>query len=244
MRMKCPYCGSTNTAKIIRGMPDYTALLEMDKRKEKYIIGGCCITGNDPAYKCLECYLGFGTPPVLKGEEEEEAGDQILLSDIITEIWFAVGGFFDGYDHVRIIRKGDKRVLCAYHVPPSDDEEPFVLREFSAREWKALMNKLFCRLFVHEWKHEYSNDEILDGTQWYLELRLDGRKDYVISGSNAFPPLYGDLEKMFLKYLRESVPLEMDPAKRAMYKFLFSDCYGTLAVIQEKFKRADMNAGL
>lgn len=240
MRMKCPYCGSSNIAKIIWGMPDYTALLEMDKRKEKYIIGGCCITGNDPAFKCLECYRGFGTPPVLKGAEEAEAVNQVLLSEIITGVRFEVGGFFDGYDRVEIVWKGGRRALCAYHVPLSNDKEPFVLREFSAREWSALMNKLFSRLFVHEWKHEYNNDDILDGTQWCLELKLDSRKDYVISGSNAFPPLYGELEKMFLKYLREKAPVETDPTQRAMYKSMFSDCYGTLDVIEEKFRRADM----
>jgi hypothetical protein len=37
-----------------------------------------------------------------------------------------------------------------------------------------------------EWREYYMNDEILDGTQWELEVEFQGQK-VVSGGSNAFP---------------------------------------------------------
>jgi DNA-directed RNA polymerase subunit RPC12/RpoP len=49
-RKKCPECGSTTALrKYIYGMPDGPV------DESKYLIGGCCITGNDPTYECIDC---------------------------------------------------------------------------------------------------------------------------------------------------------------------------------------------
>ena len=49
-RKKCPGCGSTTgLRKYIYGMPDGPV------DESKYLIGGCCITGNDPTHECIEC---------------------------------------------------------------------------------------------------------------------------------------------------------------------------------------------
>ncbi len=49
-RKKCPGCGSTTgLRKYIYGMPDGPV------DESKYLIGGCCITGNDPTHECVEC---------------------------------------------------------------------------------------------------------------------------------------------------------------------------------------------
>lgn len=46
---KCPYCGSQELWKYLYGEP--TA----DYDSEKYVLGGCIITGNNPIYKCKSC---------------------------------------------------------------------------------------------------------------------------------------------------------------------------------------------
>lgn len=46
---KCPYCGSTELWKYLYGEPTS----EYDK--DKYILGGCKITGNQPTHKCKKC---------------------------------------------------------------------------------------------------------------------------------------------------------------------------------------------
>lgn len=46
----CPSCGQKGQLKkIIYGMP------VQDFDFEKYIVGGCCVTGQDPEIGCVEC---------------------------------------------------------------------------------------------------------------------------------------------------------------------------------------------
>ena len=46
----CPTCNSSNgLRKIIYGMPDGPI------DEERYAIGGCCVTDDDPTLKCIEC---------------------------------------------------------------------------------------------------------------------------------------------------------------------------------------------
>ena len=41
--IKCPYCGSTNTAEILYGMPAFSKTLEKKLASGKIHLGGCCI---------------------------------------------------------------------------------------------------------------------------------------------------------------------------------------------------------
>ena len=52
---KCPKCGSLIVARILYGFPAYSEELEADMKAGRVAIGGCCITGDDPAWKCMEC---------------------------------------------------------------------------------------------------------------------------------------------------------------------------------------------
>lgn len=45
----CPECKSTEVKKIIYGLPAH------DFDFDKYEVGGCCVTPNDPKYKCMKC---------------------------------------------------------------------------------------------------------------------------------------------------------------------------------------------
>ena len=48
--MKCPACNSADgIRKIVYGLPDGP----LDE--EKFVIGGCCITDEDPTRKCIHC---------------------------------------------------------------------------------------------------------------------------------------------------------------------------------------------
>lgn len=52
---KCPNCGSLIVARILYGFPAYSEELEADMKAGRIAIGGCSITGDDPAWKCMEC---------------------------------------------------------------------------------------------------------------------------------------------------------------------------------------------
>jgi len=46
----CPFCQSDKVKKIIYGFPDFSTF-----DFEKYEVGGCCISKNDPKYRCSNC---------------------------------------------------------------------------------------------------------------------------------------------------------------------------------------------
>ena len=51
----CPSCGGTDIAVILYGLPS-SELLNGEKIKQKKIVlGGCCITGNEPKLECNDC---------------------------------------------------------------------------------------------------------------------------------------------------------------------------------------------
>ena len=71
-QIKCPYCGSTDTAEILYGMPAFTKEFQEKLDSGKIHLGGCCInlTRNedgtmvqtDPDWYCNSCGKGFTSP--------------------------------------------------------------------------------------------------------------------------------------------------------------------------------------
>lgn len=59
-RVKCPVCGSRNVAKYLWGDPYYTEKLQEEINSGKVVLGGCCILGCTPKYKCNDCKSDFG----------------------------------------------------------------------------------------------------------------------------------------------------------------------------------------
>ena len=55
IEISCPGCGALGSVReIVYGMPG------SDFDFDKYIVGGCCVTDNDPEYGCKECgWEGF-----------------------------------------------------------------------------------------------------------------------------------------------------------------------------------------
>lgn len=50
MREICPKCGSSaGFPELIYGLPD------KPEEDAKVVLGGCCITGQDPTSTCIEC---------------------------------------------------------------------------------------------------------------------------------------------------------------------------------------------
>lgn len=52
---KCPSCGSKKIAKILYGLPAFSEKLQKDMDEGKIVLGGCCITDEDPTWQCVEC---------------------------------------------------------------------------------------------------------------------------------------------------------------------------------------------
>jgi hypothetical protein len=52
---KCSECGSSKIAEILYGLPVFSLGLEKKINKNKIFLGGCCVSGNDPLWKCIDC---------------------------------------------------------------------------------------------------------------------------------------------------------------------------------------------
>lgn len=56
----CPNCGSDNVAEILWGLPSFTEELQKELAEGKVVLGGCCVSSDDPKFKCNNCGQRFG----------------------------------------------------------------------------------------------------------------------------------------------------------------------------------------
>lgn len=94
--MKCPFCGNTNIARIMYGLPAFSDNLVQELKEGKKVLGGCCISGIDPVYQCNECNNKFGSP----AHVIDSNGKHLNIIGNISSIEFNIGGYFYGNDCV------------------------------------------------------------------------------------------------------------------------------------------------
>jgi hypothetical protein len=70
---KCSECG-TKLVRIVFGMPDMDLIEE--SQQGKVLLGGCCISFNDPTWGCANC--GWKYTPPLDLTDEEKLRLQVL----------------------------------------------------------------------------------------------------------------------------------------------------------------------
>lgn len=64
----------------------------------------------------------------------------------------------------------------------------------------AEFNKDLLRCYFIDWKSRYINQNVLDGTQWELNVTFDNGTTIKRYGSNAYPPHWKKLIATFHKY--------------------------------------------
>lgn len=181
-RIKCPKCGSSEVAKILYGMPVFH-LIEEDLEKGKIELGGCCITDNDPAYKCRSCNHKFGNPYDYEN---------------IVEISFSDGGYFGGYKTINFAKYNNTYFLCTDHSLECNPKK----KEISAFDWYKVVSTLYDQFFIAEWDKEYNNPDVLDGEQWELTIKFNDGNIVEYWGSNAYPKLFEELTFFFEEFCR------------------------------------------
>ena len=58
--MKCPNCGKSSVAEILWGEVLLTDEGWKNLEEKKIVLGGCCVTDNDPKYECNDCNHQWG----------------------------------------------------------------------------------------------------------------------------------------------------------------------------------------
>ena len=197
--MKCPRCGSKRTAPILYGMPAMNEEMARQLDNEELFFGGCCIFPAQPTHHCFACKKNFGTPPVLLKNDDEED-----LRDIVKEIRFKVDyARRPLFPEIIITKKNDRIVLDV--MPASIDAFP-IQRDMTAAEWNKLLNRLFCKLYLHEWKKRFTPDKgivVSDGDSWDLTLKMTIGRIRTYRGENAYPPYWAELKTTFRPFFKE-----------------------------------------
>lgn len=190
-RIKCPFCGSRNTAEILYGMPDFSDELEAAMDNGEIVLGGCCTTLNDPQMHCNDCGEDFGRSGFYPSRSEDKPG---LIPCYISTIEFGIGGFFGGHYRVKFKATPDGADVHVKHYPYSpydcDIDKEF---HISQRRWENMIYKLVDQLYICEWEENYVDPHIIDGTQWRLTVKEGEVSLIECYGSNAYPPYWEEL---------------------------------------------------
>lgn len=175
----CPLCGGNNTSKIFWGMPAWSPEMEQEVESKKIVLGGCCIPIPTPSYHCNDCDEDIIYP----------FEDELLATEYFE---FQIGGFFEGNQRI-MVKKSPDEITVAY-APGFMNPEDATKIIISADEYLKFIQGIY-RCCLWEWKDEYADPDVLDGTQWHIRVQLHGQDEKEWYGSNAYPPLW----KKFLK---------------------------------------------
>lgn len=126
--MRCPRCGSENTAKILYGMPSFDGTLEAKIEAGKVKLGGCCINELSPEGYCNDCKQEFATPPVIIKED----GTIEDIRDAIISVYFLDGCFYGAYKGVKFEKREDKILLSVSLLYSMETHS----EEITEKEWK------------------------------------------------------------------------------------------------------------
>ena len=200
MGTKCPHCGSRNTANILYGMPAFSEKFQKDLDNGKIVLGGCCITGFDPKKHCNDCGKDFASPAVFFAIEKDEP---IPYEDTVTQVDFTYGGFFYGRKTISFKKTeaGADVIIGGIQFDREDPELPPEDAQITADEWYSLLDKLYNKMYLHEWVNEYKPDGmIMDGIQWNLTVTLSSKEEIEYYGENEYPPYWTSLLRLLGKY--------------------------------------------
>ncbi|MEA4826901.1 MAG: hypothetical protein VB130_09740 [Clostridium sp.] len=163
----CPQCGSKKYLEIVYGYPGPGLLEEVEQGK--IIFGGCCVSDEAPEYACSDCN---------KQWSKKEVVDAAYKS--IRRIRASVGGYFAPSYNVSVDLVDMKTTW-----EEGFQEELQHIKKISKAEAEDFIIELkFIGLL--NWKRKYVNSDILDGTQWSIDIETDKRKIHKY-GSNDFP---------------------------------------------------------
>ncbi len=204
-KLKCPRCGSLKTVPIPYKEPSYG--MHEAERSEEAVLLGCLIEpGAPPTRACLGCKHQFRSGRLAS----------LLQSDDFIHFEFSIGGYF-GISHRMLIQSEKSGCLLKYgrntpypvfdELKKEDFEESpgtaYFEKPLSKSEWLRLAQKL-DRCEIIEWKRKFYDKNIIDGTQWSIEIKIKGIRKIAICGSNAYPPTWNN----FMNLLRR----EVDPS--------------------------------
>lgn len=91
-----------------------------------------------------------------------------------------------------------------YLPPLGTFKQTEIIKKINADEWMKLLHD-FYRCYIIDWKKQYADPDILDGTQWELAIKLNDNTVIQRSGSNAYPPHWKKLIAFFNTHVSSEI---------------------------------------
>ena len=111
---------------------------------------------------------------------------------MLEKLEFEIGGFHQG--HERIMLK-ENQIFYINDRFISNLEPTKIITDNEVGEFLKTCDEIK----LWSWKKEYSNQEILDGTQWELKIKKSGKlRGRNISGSNSYPQPIDNFNKFII----------------------------------------------
>ena len=137
---------------------------------------------NAETYYCKACNSAFKKPN----------GDSIYPS-LIKGIALDIKGFFTNSVSIKM-QYNDTSIK--YSISSKEDHIDYH-GICTGDEWNKLSNNLFNECYLNSWKHNYYSPKLIDGTSWYLEVKLKRKHALQFHGCNGFPPYWNKLLSTF-----------------------------------------------
>lgn len=112
----------------------------------------------------------------------------------VEKVEYTLGGFSFGIRSVTVTRDADGAVVK--YEPFQNTGEETSEKRISTSEWSALIDELFVKIRVHEWKDSYFASGIFDGTQWGIRISMGSGMVMRFQGSNAFPENWEEFRRV------------------------------------------------
>lgn len=146
---------------------------------------------------CNECKKSFGAPALIIQREIDEP-----ISEVATGITFSKTVYRASFQptQVSIAKAG-----TGAHVKTEGavDCVPFESEyDISKKKWDALVDTLYCDLYLNDWKHHFDDYTVLDGEEWKLTIKMKDRRKRTYSGSNGYPPYWDELMKLMKPFMK------------------------------------------
>ena len=116
----------------------------------------------------------------------------------IKKIETSVGGYFGGYYQVGVDLENN---LVSWTHGGEGELEETVHRNIRLATVKKFLEQLET-LDLLNWEAEYVDQGIMDGTQWHIEIVMDGHT-IAKHGSNDYPEQWGEFRQAISKIARK-----------------------------------------
>ena len=125
------------------------------------------------------------------------------MSDLVI-FEFQIGSFNEGFDRVFLKNQ------TLYHETPShpDEESNPVLIVEEVKLTEEQLNIFWDdldKLKVWDWNRDYTNLEIMDGTEWRLKIKKPKKRSIKTEGQNAYPNNFDDFLKILNTHVKEEL---------------------------------------